>query len=59
VGDKVQEEAEEAARAGREESSERLREEAADVLYHLGVLLEARDLSFSDALDELTARMAE
>jgi phosphoribosyl-ATP pyrophosphohydrolase/phosphoribosyl-AMP cyclohydrolase len=57
VGDKVQEEAEEAARAACGESDERLREEAADVLYHLGVLLQARDLGFADALDELTARM--
>jgi phosphoribosyl-ATP pyrophosphohydrolase/phosphoribosyl-AMP cyclohydrolase len=58
VGDKVQEEAEEVARAAREESGERLREEAADVLYHLGVLLQVRDLTFADVLDELTARMA-
>lgn len=58
VGEKLQEEAEEVARAAREETDERLREEAADVLYHLGVLLETRDLSFADALDELTARMA-
>ena len=42
IGDKVQEEAEEVARAAREESDERLREEAADVLYHLGVLLQAQ-----------------
>ena len=57
IGEKVEEEAEEAVRAARDESDERLREEAADVLYHLGVLLESRDLSFADALDELTARM--
>jgi phosphoribosyl-AMP cyclohydrolase / phosphoribosyl-ATP pyrophosphohydrolase len=57
IGEKVEEEAEEAARAAREESDERLREEAADVLYHLGVLLEVRDLSYADALEELTARM--
>jgi phosphoribosyl-AMP cyclohydrolase / phosphoribosyl-ATP pyrophosphohydrolase len=58
VGEKVQEEAEEAARAAREESGERLREEAADVLYHLGVLLQVRDMSFADALEVLTARMS-
>jgi phosphoribosyl-AMP cyclohydrolase / phosphoribosyl-ATP pyrophosphohydrolase len=58
IGEKVREEAEEAARAGRAESDERLSEEAADVLYHLGVLLEARNLTFADALGELTARMA-
>ena len=35
VGDKMQEEAEEVARAAREESDQRVAEEAADVLYHL------------------------
>ena len=39
IGDKVREEAEEVARAAREESDERVAEEAADVLYHLDVLL--------------------
>jgi phosphoribosyl-ATP pyrophosphohydrolase/phosphoribosyl-AMP cyclohydrolase len=57
IGEKVEEEAEEAARAAREESDDRLREEAADVLYHLGVLLEARDMTYADAFGELTARM--
>lgn len=57
IGEKIEEEAEEAARAAREQSDERLREEAADVLYHLGVLLEARDMTYADAFDELTARM--
>jgi phosphoribosyl-AMP cyclohydrolase / phosphoribosyl-ATP pyrophosphohydrolase len=57
IGEKIEEEAEEAARAAREESDERLREEAADVLYHLGVLLEARDMTYADAFGELTARM--
>jgi phosphoribosyl-AMP cyclohydrolase / phosphoribosyl-ATP pyrophosphohydrolase len=57
IGDKVEEEADEAARAAREESADRLREEAADVLYHLGVLLQARGLTFPDALGKLTARM--
>ena len=58
VGEKVEEEAEEVARAARDESNERLREEAADVIYHLGVLLQTRDLGFPDALDELTSRMS-
>src|SRR5690348_16201163 len=40
--DKVQEEAEEVVRAAREESEERVAEEAADVIYHLAVLLRAR-----------------
>jgi phosphoribosyl-ATP pyrophosphohydrolase/phosphoribosyl-AMP cyclohydrolase len=57
IGAKVEEEAEETARAGREESDERLRAEAADLLYHLGVMLEARGLEFADALEELTRRM--
>jgi phosphoribosyl-ATP pyrophosphohydrolase len=34
-----------------------LREESADLLYHLGVLLYARRLSYSDALEELVRRM--
>ena len=52
---KVTEEAEEVARASREESDERLAEEAADVLYHLAVLLHERGLALADAqrvLDE-------
>jgi phosphoribosyl-ATP pyrophosphohydrolase/phosphoribosyl-AMP cyclohydrolase len=57
IGAKVEEEAEETARAGREESDERLRAEAADLVYHLGVLLQARGLTFADALGELTERM--
>ena len=39
IGEKVMEEAEEVARAAREESDERVDDEAADVLYHLAVLL--------------------
>ena len=58
IGAKVEEEAEEVARAGREESDERLRSEAADLLYHLGVVLEARGLTYADALEELTHRMS-
>ncbi len=55
IGEKVQEEAEEVARAAREESDERVAEEAADVLYHLAVLLASRGLSLNDperVLDE-------
>jgi phosphoribosyl-ATP pyrophosphohydrolase/phosphoribosyl-AMP cyclohydrolase len=48
IGEKVQEEAEEVARAAREESDERLAEEAADVLYHLAVLLRSRELTLAD-----------
>jgi phosphoribosyl-ATP pyrophosphohydrolase/phosphoribosyl-AMP cyclohydrolase len=46
---KVQEEAEEVARAAREESDERVSQEAADVIYHLAVLLRERGLSLADA----------
>ena len=48
IGAKVQEEAEEVARAARGESDERVAEEAADVLYHLTVLLHSRGLSLAD-----------
>jgi len=56
VGEKVQEEAEEVVRAAAGESDERVREEAADVLYHLDVLLAARGISVADAFEELNAR---
>jgi phosphoribosyl-ATP pyrophosphohydrolase/phosphoribosyl-AMP cyclohydrolase len=55
IGEKVQEEAEEVARAAREETDERVANEAADVLYHLTVLLASRSLTLADAgrvLDE-------
>jgi phosphoribosyl-ATP pyrophosphohydrolase/phosphoribosyl-AMP cyclohydrolase len=53
---KVREEAEEVARAAREEAGERVAEEAADVLYHLAVLLRARGLSLVDAERVLDGR---
>ena len=49
IGEKVMEEAEEVARAAREESELRVDEEAADVLYHLVVLLHSRGRSLADA----------
>ena len=55
-GAKVQEEAEEVARAAREESDERVAEEAADVLYHLTVLLHGRGLELADAEGVLIER---
>jgi phosphoribosyl-ATP pyrophosphohydrolase/phosphoribosyl-AMP cyclohydrolase len=55
-GDKVREEAEEVVRAAGEESDERLAEEAADVLYHLAVLLHGRELSLADAERVLDGR---
>ena len=45
IGEKVEEEAEEVVRAAREESDERVAEEAADLLYHLSVLLASRGVS--------------
>jgi phosphoribosyl-ATP pyrophosphohydrolase/phosphoribosyl-AMP cyclohydrolase len=56
IGEKVREEAEEVARAAREESDERVAEEAADVLYHLAVLLGGRGLSLADAERVLDGR---
>ena len=56
IGEKVREEAEEVTRAAREESEGRVAEEAADLLYHLSVLLLSRDVSHSAVLEELNAR---
>jgi phosphoribosyl-ATP pyrophosphohydrolase/phosphoribosyl-AMP cyclohydrolase len=55
IGEKVMEEAEEVARAAREESDLRVDEEAADLLYHLLVLMHSRGRVLADAervLDE-------
>ena len=56
IGEKVMEEAEEVARAARQESDERVDEEAADVLYHLLVLLCSRGRSLADAERVLDGR---
>ena len=56
IGEKVMEEAEEVARAAREEADERVAEEAADVLYHLTVLLRSRGLGLADAEEVLSER---
>jgi phosphoribosyl-ATP pyrophosphohydrolase/phosphoribosyl-AMP cyclohydrolase len=56
IGEKVREEAEEVTRAAREESDARVAEEAADVLYHLSVLLRSRGLTLTDAEGVLAAR---
>jgi phosphoribosyl-AMP cyclohydrolase / phosphoribosyl-ATP pyrophosphohydrolase len=54
--EKVLEEGEEVTRAVREETDDRVREEAADVLYHLEALLAARGLALTDALSVLNGR---
>jgi len=56
IGAKIREEAEEVARAAAEESDQRVAEESADLLYHLMVLLRARDMSLADAERVLEAR---
>ena len=56
IGEKVREEAEEVTRAAREETDERVAEEAADVLYHLTVLLHSRGLTMADAAEVLLGR---
>jgi phosphoribosyl-AMP cyclohydrolase / phosphoribosyl-ATP pyrophosphohydrolase len=56
IGEKVREEAEEVARAAREETDERVAEEAADVLYHLLVLLRSRGLGLTAAGEVLLGR---
>ncbi|MBJ7328655.1 MAG: bifunctional phosphoribosyl-AMP cyclohydrolase/phosphoribosyl-ATP diphosphatase HisIE [Solirubrobacteraceae bacterium] len=56
AGEKVQEEAEEVVRAVREESDERVDEEAADVLYHLLALLQGRGHTVRGAQEVLNGR---
>lgn len=53
---KVMEEAEEVTRAVREESDERVAEEAADLLYHLAVLMKSREIGFDRAMEVLNGR---
>jgi phosphoribosyl-ATP pyrophosphohydrolase/phosphoribosyl-AMP cyclohydrolase len=52
----VREEADEVAQAAATESEERLAEEAADVLYHLAVLLLSRGVPMSAVLEVLNGR---
>ncbi len=56
IGEKVMEEAEEVARAAREESDDRVDEEAADVLYHLAVLLRGRGRDLAGVQEVLGER---
>jgi phosphoribosyl-ATP pyrophosphohydrolase/phosphoribosyl-AMP cyclohydrolase len=56
IGEKVIEEAGELARAAREESDERVDEEAADVAYHMLVLLRSRSRELADTERVLDGR---
>jgi phosphoribosyl-ATP pyrophosphohydrolase/phosphoribosyl-AMP cyclohydrolase len=56
IGEKVREEAEEVTRAAREETDDRVADEAADVLYHLAVLMASRGLTMGDAYAKLNDR---
>jgi phosphoribosyl-ATP pyrophosphohydrolase/phosphoribosyl-AMP cyclohydrolase len=56
IAEKVEEEAEEVGRAAREESDERVAEEAADLLYHLSVLLTSRGVPQSAVMEVLNGR---
>jgi phosphoribosyl-AMP cyclohydrolase / phosphoribosyl-ATP pyrophosphohydrolase len=56
AGDKVKEEAREVVKAAASESEERVAEEAADVVYHLSVLLLSRGVSMAEVLKILNAR---
>jgi phosphoribosyl-ATP pyrophosphohydrolase/phosphoribosyl-AMP cyclohydrolase len=56
IAEKLLEESDEVARAAAQESDERVDEEAADVLYHLAVLLRSRGRSLGDAAGVLNGR---
>jgi phosphoribosyl-ATP pyrophosphohydrolase len=57
--EKFGEEAIEAIIAAAKDDKENLRDEAADVLYHLLVMLAARDVKLDDVLDTLEARQSQ
>jgi phosphoribosyl-ATP pyrophosphohydrolase/phosphoribosyl-AMP cyclohydrolase len=56
IGAKVNEEADEVIRAAASESDERVAEEAADLLYHLSVLLLSRDVEGAKVMEVLNGR---
>jgi phosphoribosyl-ATP pyrophosphohydrolase/phosphoribosyl-AMP cyclohydrolase len=56
IGAKVGEEAEEVVRAARDEPDDRVAEEAADLLYHLSVLLRSRSVPQSAVMEVLNGR---
>ena len=53
---KVMEEAEEVTRAVREESDERVAEEAADLIYHVAVLMKSREIGLDRTMEVLNSR---
>ena len=59
IAQKVGEEGVEVALAAKDEGTENLCEESADLLYHLLVLLRARDLSLGDVVECLRQRHAD
>ncbi len=56
AGQKVEEEAEEVVRAAREETDDRVDNEAADLIYHLLAVMQGRGRSLTDASEVLLAR---
>lgn len=56
IAEKVMEEAEEVTRAAREETDDRVANEAADVIYHMAVLMTQRGLKLQDAFAILNER---
>jgi len=57
ITQKLGEEAIETVVAALSQNKERIREESADLLYHLLVLLAAKDITLKDVLEELRKRM--
>ncbi len=53
---KLNEETEEVTRAAREESQERVAEEAADLIYHVSVLLRSREVEVAEVMEVLNGR---
>lgn len=56
ASEKVEEEAEEVIRAAREETDDRVDNEAADLLYHLLALIRGRDRALTDVVEVLRTR---
>lgn len=56
AGEKVEEEAEEVVRAAREETDDRVDNEAADLIYHLLAVMQGRGRTLTDAAEVLLAR---